>query len=334
MSWPRVQVVDPRDDAPGQGLLTTALADALRRVRDDGGRSVCVLNRRGRARLLACVQCTELARCERCGATVVERDAGLACPRCALERPKICTHCHGTKFRALRPGVNKVRDDLAALLPRAAVAAVDAATDEIPAAADVLIGTEAVLHRAPVVAGRPVRLVAFLELDQELLAPRVRAAEQALWLLVRAARLLGPRADGGVLLLQTRVPEHEVVLAAVDADPRRVADAERPSRRALGFPPFGGLAELSGDVDAVAHACAALRAPRCSAPELGDSGVTVLGPVDDGKRALVRAPDFARLCDALGAPRGRRGPCGRSVCGSTSIPAGSEITASAGNLGP
>ena len=32
MSWPRAQVVDPRDDAPGQGLLTTALADALRRV--------------------------------------------------------------------------------------------------------------------------------------------------------------------------------------------------------------------------------------------------------------------------------------------------------------
>ena len=54
-------------------------------------------------------------------------------------------------------------------------------------------------------------LVAFLELDQELLAPRARAAEQALWLLVRAARLLGPRAAKGVLLLQTRLPEHEVV---------------------------------------------------------------------------------------------------------------------------
>jgi primosomal protein N' (replication factor Y) (superfamily II helicase) len=300
MSWPRVQVVDPRDDAPGQGLLTTALADALRRARDDGGRSVCVLNRRGRARLLACVTCSELARCERCGATVVERDAGLACPRCTLERPKICTHCHGTKFRALRPGVNKVRDDLAALLPRASVAAVDTATDEVPDA-DVLIGTEAVLHRAPVIPDRPVRLVAFLELDQELLAPRVRAAEQALWLLVRAARLLGPRADGGVLLLQTRVPEHEVVQAAVDAEPLVVAESERPNRRALGFPPFGGLAELSGDVAAVAHACDALRAAAGSVPERGSS-VTVLGPVDDGKRALVRAPTFTELCDALALP--------------------------------
>src|SRR5262249_37427098 len=157
---------DPRDDAPGQGLLTTMLADALRRTRDRGRRSVCVLNRRGRARLLACVACSELARCERCGATVVERDDGLLCPRCATNRPHGGVKCHGRRFRALRPGIERVRDDLAALLPRASVAAVDASTDDVPRA-DVLVGTEAVLHRAPAVAGEPVGLVAFLELDQE-----------------------------------------------------------------------------------------------------------------------------------------------------------------------
>ena len=292
-SWPRVEVIDPRDDPPGQGLLTTALADALRRTRDGGARAVCVLNRRGRARLLACTQCTELARCERCGATVVERDDGLECLRCALVRPRVCTHCHAIRFRALRPGVTKVRDDLAALLPRASVVAVDASTEAVPVV-DVLIGTEAVLHRTPVAGAPPVRLVAFLELDQELLAPRVRAAEQALWLLVRAARLLGPRADGGVLLLQTRVPGHEVVVAADRADPRVVVEAERPRRRALGFPPFGGLAELSGDPAAVAHACGALAA---RAP-----AVTVLGPIDDGRRALARAASFAELCDGLALP--------------------------------
>ena len=28
----------------------------------------------------------------------------------------------------------------------------------------------------------------------------------------------------------------------------------------------------------------------------------MLGPVDDGKRALVRAPGFTQLCDALALP--------------------------------
>ena len=157
--------------------------------------------------------------------------------------------------------------------------------------ADVLIGTEAVLHRVP--PGRPVGLVAFLELDQELLAPRARAAEQALWLLVRAARLLGPRAAHGVLLLQTRLPEHEVVLAAHRGEPLVVADAERARRRVLGWPPFGGVAELSGEAVAVGSACDALR---------GVDTVTVLGPVDDGKRALVRAATVDDLCDALALP--------------------------------
>ena len=86
--WPIVEVVDPREEPPGTGLLTGPLAPALHHAIDHGGRAVCVLNRRGRARLLACVTCNELARCERCGAFVEETESGtLRCARCALERP-------------------------------------------------------------------------------------------------------------------------------------------------------------------------------------------------------------------------------------------------------
>jgi primosomal protein N' (replication factor Y) len=153
----------------------------------------------------------------------------------------------------------------------------------------VLIGTEAVLHRVPAHGGRPVGLVAFLELDQELLAPRAYAAEQAMWLLVRGARLLDRTAP---LLLQTRLPDHEVVQAAVRGAPMLVAEAERSRRQTLGFPPFGGLAELRGAAEAVVAACDAVR----------DQGVTVLGPVADGSQALLRTLSIEALCDALAAP--------------------------------
>ena len=228
-----------------------------------------MLNRKGRARLLACRTCGELARCERCGATVSEDDAGLTCSRCDTVRPPICLHCHGTRFRAVRPGVTRVRDDLAALLPRATVAAVDATTELVPDA-DVLIGTEAVFHRIP--PGPPVGLVAFLELDQELLAP-ARAASRHSGSSSALPACSGRREAKGVLLLQTRLPEHEVVLACA---PRRAARRGRcrTRRRVLGWPPFGGVAELSGDAVAVGGACDALRAI---------DAITVLGPVDDGK---------------------------------------------------
>src|SRR5207245_11195998 len=46
--WPPVEVVDQRDDEPGHGLLSAALADALRHTVGRDERAVCVLNRRGR----------------------------------------------------------------------------------------------------------------------------------------------------------------------------------------------------------------------------------------------------------------------------------------------
>jgi len=95
------------------------------------------------------------------------------------------------------------------------------------------------------------------------------------------------------LLVQTRMPTHEVVEAARTGNPFVVADAERACRRALGWPPFGGAAELSGDAVAVRAACDAL---------VATDTVTVLGPTEDGARALVRARDVDALCDALAAP--------------------------------
>jgi primosomal protein N' (replication factor Y) len=170
------------------------------------------------------------------------------------------------------------------------VAEVDASTSALPPAR-LLIGTEAVLHRLDAEPGR-TDLVAFLEFDQELLAARYRAAEQALWLLVRAARIVGGRRGAGRVLVQTRVPDHDVIEAAQAADPTIVADAERARRRVLGFPPFGGLAELSGAPDAVEVACAAMRAVRA---------LRVLGPVGVGSsaRALVQAPSADALSDAF-----------------------------------
>ena len=284
--WPRLDVVDQRDDEPGRGLLSSALGPALHRAVDGGGRAICVVNRRGRARILACRACRELARCTTCGAAVAQPEHELVCLRCGTTRPSVCAHCGATRFRAIRPGVHAVRDDVAALVPHFDVAEVDATTESVPET-QVIVGTEAALPRVVRDRARPVRLVAFLAFDEELLAPRYRAPEQALWLLVRAARLLGPRADGGVLLVQTRMPDHDVLAVAATGDPEPFAAAETAVRVATGFPPFGGLAELSGAGPGVTAA----------ADQVRDVGLTVLG--GSGARALVRAASVEELADRL-----------------------------------
>ncbi len=269
--WPRMLVVDRREEPPGAGLLTESLADALREAR---GPAVCVLNRRGRFRVLACDACHSLLRWDR-----------------AAERPMICDECGATRLRVLRAGVTRVREELAALFPRLRVVDVDAATEEV-GAADIVIGTEAALHRPELRRRRPT-LVAFLDLDQELLAPRYRAAAQAHWLTTRGAQLLAGRPrDETRLVVQTRQPEHEVVRALVKGHPPIVTDLESDRRRALEFPPFGALAEVSGDDAAVLAATDPLRGldPFVAA-------VRVLGPTDG--RALVVAPSSDVLADAL-----------------------------------
>src|SRR5207245_5720332 len=92
--WPAVEVVDRRKEAPGLGLYSERLVRLLR----EDGRVVCVLNRKGRARLLACANCGDLARCERCDAAVEQaEDATLRCGRCGAERPLVCLACGATR---------------------------------------------------------------------------------------------------------------------------------------------------------------------------------------------------------------------------------------------
>ena len=287
--WPVLDVVDRRPEPPGSGLYSSRLV-ALAREAEPDARLVCVLNRKGRARLLACATCRELVRCEACGAAVDGSENSLSCRRCGTVRPKVCLACGGTRLSTLRVGVTRAREELELLAnqPVAEVSA-DTAAGPPPAGVGILVGTEAVLHR---LAG--ARSVAFLDFDQELLAPRYRAAEAALGMLARAARLMGGR-TGGRMLIQTRMPGHEVIDAALHADPTRLAVVEAARRAALRFPPETAVAAVSGKA-----------APAFVAALPAGAGVEVLGPAND--RWLLRAPDHRTLCDALAAtPR----PAGR-----------------------
>ena len=279
--WPRVVVVDRRDEDTGRNaLFSPALADIVR----SGARTVCVLNQKGRAALLACGSCADVARCARCQAAVHRPgEDELVCRRCGETRPVICANCGATALRTIRMGVSRVRDDLERL---AGEPVVEVTADTPEAAVEtgrLWVGTEAALHRIG-----SAEVVAFLDLDQELFAPRYRAAEQALGLLVRAARMVGDRAGGGRLVLQTRSPDHEVVRAALEGDPSIVSEAERARRQDFGFPPFGALAEI-GDQAGGAFVDA-LR-------ETGAEGVEIRGPVDGSWQ--IRAADHTTLCDAL-----------------------------------
>ena len=270
-AWPRVQIADRRQDDPATGeWCGEALADLLRSDRT----VVCVLNRTGRARLAYCASCGELAISRQSGRPLRLEKQQFVDPDNGEVRPAVCESCGATRFRRARVGVKGVAEEMERLARRPVIQVVGepasgagvgpgtAGASDAPAAArgtgegDVAplsrrqpqagqaalyIGTEAVLHRVP-----SADAVAFVDFDQELTAPRYRAGEEAFALLVRAARLVGPRSGGGSILVQTRLPAHRVLGAAVGADPSDWVRAEAERRSAMRQPPASTWALVSG----------------------------------------------------------------------------------------
>ncbi len=274
--WPATEIIDRRGDAPGPGsMFSERLVDLVRGDR----RVVCVLNRKGRAQLLRCANCDALGCCEKCGSSVRLDADLLVCPVCETERPQVCLSCHSTKFKRLRPGVKRIAEELEALAGRR-VLEVTGDTGAVPDSASLLVGTEAVLHRVSA-----ADVVVFLDIDGELLAPRYRAVEQAMAQMARAARLLGGR-TGGRLVIQTRQPRHVAIQAILSADPARVAESERTVRTILGFPPDRALAQISGTA-----------APTYVAGLKARGALDLRGPADGSWLAF--ADDSGTLGDAL-----------------------------------
>ncbi len=281
--WAPVTIIDRRgDDSSRGGLYTSRLVEAVRGTARADGRVLVVLNRTGRARMLTCRSCGTVAECAVCGAAVHQDDSrALVCASCTSTRPSVCVECGSTALSLLRVGVTRAREELEALALEPVTMITASSTGELFVDERIIIGTSAALHRAD-----RADLVVFLDFDQELLAPRYRAAEEALGLLVLANRVLGGRARGGRLLIQTRNPEHEVVQAALRAEPRLVSVVEASRRRLLRFPP-------AATIVAVGREAAPSYIERFGAPV----GVSVQGS-DDG-RWVLRAEDRELLLNHM-----------------------------------
>ncbi|NNE94766.1 MAG: hypothetical protein HKN24_01930 [Acidimicrobiales bacterium] len=277
--WPLVQVIDRRDDDPGRGGLFSD--PMIRRIRGEG-RVLCILNRKGRAVMLACATCGELARSESREELMVEDNGALVAPRSGETRPKVCIQCAGTKLKRVRLGVTRVAEELSVLLREPVGEVTGDSTGVEGLAHRVVVGTEALLHRVSV-----ADTVIFLDFDQELLASRYRAAEQAMSLLLRAGTLVGPRAEGGRVLVQTRLPDHRVLRAAARAQPELFTDAERELRRAAQLPPYGGLALVRGSATS-----------EFLVPLENRLDLELVGPDRNGQ-VLVKGPDRSSVAEAL-----------------------------------
>jgi primosomal protein N' (replication factor Y) (superfamily II helicase) len=310
-AMPEVGLVDLRRDRPPRdSWLAPPLADALLTTLAAGEQVLLFLNRRGFAPLTLCRACGHRLRCPNCSAWLVHHRLRrrLLCHHCGYGRPEPehCPVC-GTldALVACGPGVERLADEVKALLPKARVAIMTSDSPASPSEAaalvkamhdhaiDLLIGTQIIAkgHHFP-----DLTLVGVVDGDLGLSGGDLRAAERCFQLLYQVAGRSG-RAQGrakrpGRVLIQTHLPEHPVMQALAAGDKERFYAEELAERRHGGMPPFGRLAAVvvSGRDPREVRGFASLLAR--DAPK--GPGLRVLGPAP-APLAVLRGRHRQRL---------------------------------------
>ncbi len=318
---PTISIVDLRAEEPPRGRwLAPRLVAGMRERLERGEQSLLFLNRRGYAPLTLCRHCGYRFQCPNCSAWLVEHRLSqrLACHHCGHQTgvPEACPECLTPDcLVACGPGVERIADEVAELLPDARVAVVTSDTLNSPEKIsafveaaeqkliDVIVGTQLVTkgYHFP-----DLTLVGVVDADLGLEGGDLRAAERTYQQVAQVAGHAGRAEKPGEVLIQTRHPESAVIAALAGGDRDAFYAAEADSRRDAGAPPFGRWAAIIVSSEDEAEAREAARAIGGLRPDLPD--VLVLGPAPAplsqlrGRfryRLLINARRSAQLQDVI-----------------------------------
>ena len=275
--WPRIVVVNLSDIPVSQSLLSSELLDA---VGTSGATTVCVLNTKGKARLIVCKSCRHVQACPTCASLLTyDEDNNLWCTRCQVMHGGVCLACGRSSFTVPRGGVSQLVSQIQAST-RNPVIEISSDSSDDWSKGTVFIGTEAVLHRIPT-----ADTVVFADIDRDLGAPRMTGAHEVLSMIAKAARMVGAK---GTLVIQTRQVENPLIVALSQSDVsaalQKWNEADTAQRRAMTLPPFGALARVS------------VTAPRSITEISLPAGVNT---ARDDDAYLLRAPSRAELDTAV-----------------------------------
>lgn len=204
-----------------------------------------LLDRRGEAGEIRCLECDQPVVCGRCGAGVTLWGGRLVCPVCrwSAELPDACPHCGGRLLQSRRPG-------LEALLPIAQALAgsqpvvlwhqndpsgVREAREKVAALAEtggLVLGSRRALS---LLSKLDVPLVCWLDADAEARQPDYASRAEAYSMILES--MTRGRPKGRDVVLQTRSPQKGWQIT-LKSGWKAFWIGELKERRELGFPPY------------------------------------------------------------------------------------------------
>ncbi len=254
----------------GGGALSGPLVEAVDRRLERGEQTILLLNRRGYSSFVQCRECGDVRECENCSVSLTyHRGTGrLVCHHCRYEEPapERCVRCGSDDLSYRGLGTEQVERIVVETFPGARVARMDVDTTsgkwshhEIlgrveRGEVDILLGTQMIAKGLDF---PRVTLVGVVNADVGIHLPDFRASERTFQLLSQVAGRTGRGTLGGEVLIQTSIPEHYALQAALTHDYVAFATRELEERLRPAYPPHVRLVNVvvsSPDSDAAADA--------------------------------------------------------------------------------
>ncbi len=254
---PMVHIIDRKEYL--NTIITKPICDAIHERLSVGEQSLLFLNRRGFSPLLTCFGCGHHWQCPGCHVdlTVHRNRQIILCHFCGFEtkRPTECPTCNGTVIKDVGLGIEKVEEEARQLFPDARILLVSSDTLTHPETSramfqsiedgqvDIIIGTQVLAkgHHFP-----NLTCVGILDADRGLYQLDLRAAEKAFQLLSQVGGRAGRMAkQKGIVMVQTREPEHPLYKALQRYDRDAFYEAELFEREMLSMPPFARLISIT-----------------------------------------------------------------------------------------
>ena len=258
-TMPTIQLIEMRQALRKQEsyLLSDALKEAMQERLERHEQVILLLNRRGYAPVLRCLQCGYVHQCPHCDCAMSyhKEDGVMKCHICGYEmpQPNICPSCGQKIWRYLGIGTQKLEEYVSECFPQAKILRMDADTTSRKHAhevllerfgkqqADILIGTQMIAKGLDF---ENVTLVGIINGDAMLNRNDYRSCELTYHLLQQASGRSGRGSKKGEVYIQCYDSSHYAIEAVVRNDYLHFFVNEMKYRHLGGYPPYRYLCSL------------------------------------------------------------------------------------------
>ena len=257
---PEVTVVDMKQERKSGNKynISSPLLEMLEKNLKEKKQSILLINRRGFNTFAACDDCGSVINCPSCSISLTYHSANnrLMCHYCGYSTPftRVCPDCGKDSVRYAGYGTQRVEKELEELLPQARVVRLDTDSTSTKHSFekalsafskgeyDIMLGTQMV---AKGLNFENVTLVGVINADQQLNNDDFRSGERTFDLLTQVIGRSGRGKFKGNAVIQTLVPENNVIKLSEKQDYEGFYNLEIIIRKAMVYPPFCDICAVS-----------------------------------------------------------------------------------------